>query len=148
MCRLIVIRKFRKWKYLWRFLFSIFVEDWSSLKIILQREIGMRVLSVFFSSWWDNQTPFLSMPLCQIYMVSHPGSVRLVSSNKCGQYLIIGFMVLILSLDRLLGWELLSLFGRYGYLEMITCFSNIDGHIISGLDLFPPRWSTISQADL
>jgi hypothetical protein len=34
----------------------------------------------------------------------------------------IGFVVLIIGLERLLGWERLPLFGRYEDVEMINCF--------------------------
>jgi hypothetical protein len=33
-------------------------------------------------------------------------------------FLEIGFMVLISGLERLLGWDRLTLYGRYGYVEM------------------------------
>jgi hypothetical protein len=33
----------------------------------------------------------------------------------------IGFMLLIIGLERLLGWESLLLFGRYDYVEMTKC---------------------------
>jgi hypothetical protein len=36
-------------------------------------------------------------------------------------FLEIGLMVLIIGLKSILGWERLSLSGRYGYVEMIKC---------------------------
>jgi hypothetical protein len=38
--------------------------------------------------------------------------------------LVIGFTVLIIGFERLLGWERLPLSGRYGYVEMIKVFND------------------------
>jgi hypothetical protein len=60
-------------------LHGIFVEELFLLKIILLSAIGMGVRCVCFVC--DNKTLVFLMQLCTFYMVSHPGSFRLVSTN-------------------------------------------------------------------
>jgi hypothetical protein len=55
-------------------------------------------------------------------MVNHPSSIlAYISHAVLPIFLRIGFTTLIIALEFLLGWERLSLFGRFGYVEMIKC---------------------------
>jgi hypothetical protein len=47
-----------------------------------------------------------------------------------------GFTVLITGLERLLGWEHLPLFNRFGYVEMIKVFNGIFSLLQSHLPVY------------